>query len=82
MSFNDNIKTQVYHRQKKRCGMCGDKIDGTYECHHIIRKADGGKDTLNNCVMLCYDCHRAGAHGWNYKNAFSLSSKELPYLNG
>lgn len=82
MSFNDNIKTQAFHRQKKRCGMCGDKLDGTYEAHHIVRAADGGRDVLDNCVMLCGDCHRNGAHGGNFRHAFSLDPRELKYLNG
>jgi 5-methylcytosine-specific restriction endonuclease McrA len=82
MSFNDNVRTQAYHRQNKRCGMCGNELEGDYECHHILRRADGGKDTLDNCVMLCHYCHTDGAHGGNFRNAFSLDLEELPYLNG
>lgn len=32
---------------------CGMKI----ELHHIEQKAYGGKDTLENCIPLCFDCH-------------------------
>ena len=24
MGFSDNVKTQAFHRQNKKCGMCGD----------------------------------------------------------
>lgn len=82
MSFNDNIKTQAYHRQNKRCAMCRDKLDGTYEAHHILRKADGGNDSLDNCAMLCGDCHKSGVHGGNFRFSFSIDRSELKYLNG
>ena len=32
---------------------CGNKI----ELHHIIQESDGGKDTFDNCIPLCFDCH-------------------------
>lgn len=32
---------------------CGIKI----ELHHIKQAADGGEDTYNNCIPLCFDCH-------------------------
>jgi 5-methylcytosine-specific restriction endonuclease McrA len=32
---------------------CGVKI----ELHHIVAKADGGEDTFDNCIPLCFDCH-------------------------
>lgn len=27
------------------------------ECHHIVQKFEGGSDTLENCIVLCFDCH-------------------------
>ena len=27
------------------------------ELHHIRQKADGGEDTFENCIPLCFDCH-------------------------
>lgn len=27
------------------------------ECHHIVQEADGGDNTLENCMPLCFDCH-------------------------
>lgn len=27
------------------------------ELHHIKQKADGGEDTFENCIPLCFDCH-------------------------
>ena len=27
------------------------------ECHHIRPAADGGDDSIDNCIPLCFDCH-------------------------
>jgi len=82
MRFSDNIITQAFHRQKKRCAMCGYKLDATYQAHHIKRVADGGTATLSNCVILCRDCHTYGAHGGNFRNPVSLHRSEFKYIDG
>ena len=28
------------------------------EVHHLIQLADGGADTINNCIAICPNCHR------------------------
>lgn len=33
------------------------------EVHHIVRLADGGKDSLNNAVALCPNCHKKAHFG-------------------
>lgn len=37
---------------------CGTKI----ELHHIVPQADGGADTVENCIPLCFDCHAEATH--------------------
>ena len=32
------------------------------ELHHVIFRSQGGDDSMQNCVMLCHDCHEV-AHG-------------------
>jgi hypothetical protein len=27
------------------------------ELHHIEQRADGGEDSYDNCIPLCFDCH-------------------------
>ena len=82
MRFNDNTMAQAYHRQRKRCGMCGERLDGTYEAHHIVRAADGGGNQLDNCVLLCGECHKYGAHGGRFRESISLSMSEFPHFYG
>jgi len=32
------------------------------ECHHIVQPKDGGVDTFENCIPLCFDCHAEVGH--------------------
>jgi len=38
------------------CRLCRDQL--TIEVDHIVRKADGGTDDLNNLQGLCKACHQ------------------------
>ena len=42
---------------------CGLKI----ELHHIKQKAEGGEDTFENCIPLCFDCH-ADMRSYDHKH--------------
>lgn len=49
----------VKHKKTKigcKCEVCGvysDNIDG----HHIVFRSQGGKNTLENCLLVCCFCH-------------------------
>lgn len=40
-----------------RCVICG-WDEATCDRHHIVPTSKGGKDTLDNVVILCPNCHR------------------------
>lgn len=57
-AFSENEKRQTYEKQNGVCPDCGLSFDITaMEAHHIKRWVDGGHTTLDNCVMLCKECH-------------------------
>jgi len=74
MTISEEIKQQALKRAGNRCecmrpshhteskGRCFQSWD--LEVHHILAVAAGGKDTLENCEVLCYQCrdriHRYG----------------------
>lgn len=35
-----------------------DFLPGAWEAHHIIPVSKGGRDTVENCQILCIDCHK------------------------
>lgn len=54
--------TRVSHGHGKKCGKQlvlgnrGREGRGKWEAHH---RTAGGPDTLSNCEILCWDCHKA-----------------------
>lgn len=59
------LKQMVKRIAEGKCQYCGesapfvDKQGEPYlEAHHVIRLADGGKDTIDNVVAICPNCHR------------------------
>ncbi|AQU99765.1 HNH endonuclease [Desulfococcus multivorans] len=64
-SRNSVISELAQRRAKGICGLCGNpapfkRKDGTpyLETHHIIWLSEGGKDSIDNTVALCPNCHR------------------------
>ena len=57
--FDDNIKREVYERQKGFCIKC-QKLFEIEEMHgdHIKPWSKGGRTIAENCQMLCADCNR------------------------
>lgn len=59
------IAAYVKKRANGHCQLCGmkapfldEKGDPYLECHHIEWLSKGGKDSPDNCVALCPNCHR------------------------
>lgn len=60
-SLTGKIKaTHLWYRQDGLCPHCGELLDRErgWNIHRILPKAQGGKDTLPNLVMLHPNCHR------------------------
>lgn len=59
------ISAYVKLLAKGKCQLCkhdapfNDEYGVPYlECHHIVWLSEGGKDTIENCIALCPNCHR------------------------
>lgn len=58
------IRRQVFSRQEGVCLRCPNIILWTSgHLHELITRGQGGEISLDNCEMLCADCHLNGAHG-------------------
>jgi uncharacterized protein with PIN domain len=57
LAFSNELKEQVRKEQGGRCDWCGKKVK-KLQIHHIIPQRMKGKDTRENAVGLCDDCHR------------------------
>jgi RNA-directed DNA polymerase len=51
---------RLWFSQDGICPVCSQKITkmSGWNIHHIIRRTDGGKETMNNLVLLHPNCHR------------------------
>ena len=56
----------IFRRQSGKCPMCQESITEQtgWNIHHKLERLQGGKDTLDNLVMLHPDCHRQ-VHFWH-----------------
>jgi RNA-directed DNA polymerase len=61
----DNLKGRrklryLWWDQEGKCPNCNQKItkDTGWNIHHILPKSEGGKDNLNNLVLVHPNCHK------------------------
>lgn len=45
---------RLFRDECMRCGWA----EAPCDCHHILPKSDGGKNTIENGIILCPNCHR------------------------
>lgn len=59
--FTRDQKQQVLATQDNECACCHETLDvdntSSYEGDHITPYSEGGKTTLDNCEILCLECH-------------------------
>ena len=67
----ETLRIDVFVRDNHRCVKCGrvvpmlGDLGVRGECDHIIKRSQGGDDSLTNLQLLCPTCHRGpkGKHG-------------------
>ena len=69
--FPPDIKNKVIERSKNRCERCTIEFNDNFkgEFHHIIPVVFGGDNSIDNCSLLCRNCHRIAP---NIKNKNEL----------
>lgn len=51
------LKRDVHVRDNWTCCQC-QRVTMNLECDHIVNKAQGGTDTMDNLQSLCQPCHQ------------------------
>jgi len=62
MPFPPQVKTEALVACGRCCCVCNRFCGVRIECHHIVPEAQGGDDSLENCIPLCFDCHAEAEH--------------------
>jgi len=57
LAFSLHVREEAFVSCGRRCCLCHKYCGTKMELHHIIQRADGGADTFENAVPLCFDCH-------------------------
>ena len=78
MGFSKEVRDQALLACKRHCVLCECDKGVNIECHHIIPHADGGDDTFDNCIPLCFDCHSiVGSYNSKHPKGNKYSPEEL-----
>jgi len=62
MGFSPEIKQQVMNATARHCCVCHRYKGIKIEVHHLKQEADGGPNTFENAIPLCFDCHSDAGH--------------------
>jgi len=62
MAFTPKIKEDILVASARHCCVCHRYRGVKIEIHHIKPKEQGGKDTFENAIPLCFDCHSDAGH--------------------
>lgn len=57
MGFPADIAEKALLDCGRCCCICHKFCSFRIELHHIIQKSQGGEDSYDNCIPLCFDCH-------------------------
>ncbi len=59
MGVSKKVRFEVFKRDKFTCQYCGKRPpDVVLECDHIVPRAKGGQDEIQNLTTACFDCNR------------------------
>lgn len=78
MAFSKKIKEQILVDTARHCCVCHKSKGLKIEVHHIIPQEKGGKDSYENAISLCFDCHADAGHYYaKHPKGIKLSPTEL-----
>lgn len=56
--FTKAVKVAAYERSQGHCEACTARLEvGRFQYDHVLAAALGGPPTLDNCKVLCTNCH-------------------------
>ena len=78
MGFSKNIKEDALVASARHCSVCHKWKGVKLEVHHINPKEQGGLDTAENAIVLCFDCHADAGHYFaKHPKGTKFTPKEL-----
>lgn len=62
MGFSPEVRQKALIATARHCCVCHRYKGIKMEVHHLIQEADGGLNTFENSIPLCFDCHSDAGH--------------------
>ena len=78
MAFSSKVQEDALVSCTRHCCICHKFCGLKIELHHIVHQSEGGADTFENCIPLCFDCH-GDMRSYDHKHpkGHKYSTKEL-----
>src|SRR3982751_1782520 len=64
MPFSQSEVNELLAACHRRCCICHRLCGVKIETDHIVPRSEGGDDSINNAIPVCFDCH-AEIHSYN-----------------
>ncbi len=78
LSFSKEIREEIFVKSARHCCVCHKPAGLNMEIHHIKPKKQGGDDSFENAIALCFDCHSDAGHYFaGHPKGSKLSPEEL-----
>lgn len=78
MSFPASVKIDLFVKCARHCCVCHERKGTNLEIHHMLPKKEGGLDTFENAIALCFECHADAGHYFaGHPKGSKLSPDEL-----
>ena len=78
MPFSEDIKMRAMVACGRRCCICHKYCGNNMEVHHIVARSEGGTDTYDNAIPLCFDCHaEVRQYDPKHPKGIKFTAKEL-----
>jgi tetratricopeptide (TPR) repeat protein len=78
MAFPPKVVERLLVACHRHCCICHKPAGSKMEIHHIVPKSEGGEDTEENGIPLCFDCHaEVGAYNLKHPKGRRFTSSEL-----
>ncbi len=78
MPFSNKIREDVLVKSQRHCCICHRFTGTRIEVHHIVPESQGGPNTIDNAIALCFNCHaEAGHYNPQHPRGLKYSPSEL-----
>ncbi len=75
MPFPQSIREEALVKSRRCCCVCHVFCGRDVNAHHIEQEANGGANTIDNAIVLCFPCHSEAGH---YNTRHPLGTKYSP----